>query len=502
MENSGKDDAVSFDNIPTGLYYKKGGKWVTPPEGKLTKIPDDENGDLRRIRTKNYDIIFKQLQSGGPSGYESRYLTEEGEPAATGLYEELEKFDSGLPIVSQRAIRQRNGAGLVDALNNEKTMGIASGFKPSGAVHFGHKLTASTIVYFQRNGAQVFIPVADVEAGTEKKLMESDPSLSRRKRYEYWAADNLLDWGANGINLDAAHVYLQSEEKRASEMAAGLIATINFDFAIDTYKFEKLAENFPFLFAGASQAADIILPQHPDFANYHSFMVSGPDQDGHMTMTLEMIKNSLSSVNPVAGLQTVPSAFYIPHMRGLTGNKASSSQPDSTLFVGAGPQKLSLADRLKTETEKLSYSIANTTEATEFCALDMVRYLREFNRYNKINFREICENPPASVNDSLKAAKTPEERSRIMSHYLVGECEKNGQYNCDIVQQHLKDELLSHYDRRTEVYEYALARAQGRKTSQPSFWTPLPSRAIVDESKRNRTKWYDIVNELKNDLMV
>lgn len=498
----GDGETFSFDDMPEGLYYNKGGKWVKPPEGKLTKIPVEERKNPRRVRTKSYDIIFRQIMQTGPVGFESTYLTEEGEEATGEFYESFRDFDGRFLPVVQRVIRQRNGAELAKALNEGKTIGIASGFKPSGAVHFGHKLTTSALVYFQRNGMQLFIPVADVEAATEERLMESDPALSKRRRWEYWAADNLLDWGACGVNMDAAHIYLQSEEKRSLDMAAGLIRSIDFDFAIDTYTLEKIAENMPFLFAGATQAGDIILPQHPDFDNYHSFMVSGPDQDGHMRMTLEMIKNSLKSGQRVSGLQTAPSAFYIPHIRGLAGTKAGSSVPESTIFIGPGPQKYGLEERVRESEAKMKAALSATPLAAELCALDMTRYLSEFNRYSDVDFRALSESIPTSVADALKNAATPEERAMIRGRYMLDACAQRGQRNSDIVLGRLETEIGMHAARREAVCEYALARAQGRSASPPSFWETLPDRAYVPESLRNRTKWYDIVNELRNDLMV
>ena len=60
----------------------------------------------------------------------------------------------------------------------------------------------------------------------------------------YWAADNLLDWEANGVNLDAAHVYFQSEEHRVCNLAYLLARGLSIDLPIDIYGFDKMIKDF------------------------------------------------------------------------------------------------------------------------------------------------------------------------------------------------------------------------------------------------------------------
>ena len=89
---------------------------------------------------------------------------------------------------------------------------------------------------------QVFIPVADIECAM-------DPKLSK-DQYEFWAADNLLDWGANGVNLDAAHVYLQSEEFRVNTLSYIVARGLSFKLATDIYGAQKLIDDFRILHVG------------------------------------------------------------------------------------------------------------------------------------------------------------------------------------------------------------------------------------------------------------
>jgi tryptophanyl-tRNA synthetase len=450
------------------------------------------------FETNRYKINVEEKSKGGPGGYESTYLTSEGEKGDEKLYSLIKNMDDKLLPAENKAIRHRNGEGLVDALKQGKSVGIASGFKPSGPYHFGHKLTSSAVNFFQKNGAQVFVPVADIECDMDTKLSKED--------YMYWAADNLLDWGANGIDLDAAHVYLQSEEFRVSTLAYLLGRSLSFESAADIYGFDKLVGDFPFMFAGVTQVGDIILPQHEDFGNYHSFMVSGQDQDGHMKMTVNLVNKSLEDKIDLKGLQTVPSAFYIPHMRSLDGNKASSSKPKGTIYLGSGREKQDLDGRIKSAQEKFDilYSDSELKDDVKRGCLDMVRYVSFFNERNSVDFSDVVNSKQyQELYNQLESASSNEDQIKAqhrIDNYIDSICRESGQDNVELVRDSIADALTQHQEKREAVYNHAINRSDYNSISEkPSFWN-VPGKAVVDESKRNPTKWYNIVAASKDKL--
>ncbi len=457
---------------------------------------------MEKYQTSRYQLEIKEIAKGGPGGYESVYLNSEGDSATEELYNALRNFKGVFLPAENKSIRQRNGSQLVEALKEGKSLGIASGFKPSGAYHFGHKLTSGTVAFMQKNGVQVFMPVADLECDMDTRMSKED--------YMYWAADNLIDWGANGVNLNASHVYLQSEEKRVSDIAYLVARGLTFDLAVDTYGFKKMADEFPFLFAGITQVGDIILPQHRDFGNYHSFMVSGQDQDGHMKMTVELAKRAFNSGISLPGIQTIPSGFYIPHIRGIIG-KASSSKPQTTLYLGSGPLREDLEGRIRTSLQKLDSTIANPNlkDNLEKGSLDMVRYIEYFNSLSNINFGDALRNMPTDIVDRIKSAEDS-ERSHIIDEYLLNECKSAGQNNIQLVRENLSDALKEHQRKRQAILSYAVEREDYRdsgawamdseKVKEPSFWE-IPDKSRVDPSLRNRTEWFNIVASMKDKLI-
>jgi len=460
---------------------------------------------MEKIKTSCYEITFKEVSKKGPGGYESTYLTSEGFPAPDKLYKELKKLQGSVLPIENKTIRHRNGATLTGALENKKSLGIASGFKPSGPYHFGHKLTSSIVSFFQKNGVQIFMPIADVECEMDSRTL--------KKQYLYWAADNLLDWGANGVNLDASHVYLQSEERRVNDLTYRVARELKFGLTVDTYGLEKMIKDFPFLFAGIAQVADILLPQHQDFRNYHSFMVSGQDQDGHMKMAVALTKKAIKNKENLYGIQTIPSAFYIPHIRGLIG-KASSSKEKSTLYLGPGRKGLDLEGRTKDAKDKIDTARKIKNPETErrlrLFALDMVRYIPSFNNQSRVDFSELVSNLPVDIKRDILAAEDDAKKSAIMDNYLLKECKYAKQDNLGLIMDLMKDTLKEHQMRRERVLKYAVERMEYKDPgawslddempAAPDFWK-IPKKAIVDFSKRNPTHWFHIVAAMKDKLM-
>src|SRR3989338_5860176 len=208
-----------------------------------------------------------------------------------------------------------------------------------------------------------------------------------------------------------------------------------------------------------TQVADILLPQHYDYGNSHSFMLSGQDQDGHMQMTIALTQRSVEDRIDLLGVQTVPSGLYIPHIRGLNGSKASSSRPDDTLYLGPGPGNEDIEGRIRTSLGKFdkAYANAETRQFLERCALDMVRYIDGFNAESKVDFAEIAARPEykalVAAVDSSRSTADGEKTQMALDDYLIGNCTARGQDNVTIVRDLLANQLVAHKKRRAEVID-------------------------------------------------
>jgi tryptophanyl-tRNA synthetase len=447
---------------------------------------------MDEFKTERYTITVVENGKGGPNGYESRYVENLGEEPSASLLDMMSASQTYSCISAKNGlIKMRNQDVLRTALEKDQKIGIASGFKPSGAFHFGHLLTSSTVSYFQKTGCKVCIPVADLECrfDTAKDFAQSN----------YWAADNLLDWGASGISLDDAHVYLQSEEHRVGILAYLVARGLDFSVAADTYSFEKLHEGFPFVFAGLTQVGDILLPQHKDIGSDISVMVSGPDQDGHMKMTTTLTQKALLDGVDLNGVTQIPAGYYIPHIRGFKPQtkgvepKMSSSFPEGTFYVSSGPQKLSLSQRI--ESSRLKFTDARTHHEQNLrnCALDLIMNLEPFHKTANLDFRKLLQDAQyvalkkGSATDQQKAAQLLHEYCANMQVSVI-----------DVLDEVIPTLLKDQHEKRNEIFQYALDKKQGRGT-KPSFWN-VPDSARIPQEVRNKTQWFDIVAKMRGEL--
>ncbi|MFH1400414.1 MAG: hypothetical protein ABIH41_02750 [Nanoarchaeota archaeon] len=448
------------------------------------------------INTERFTVGITERKDSGPAGYESTYLTGVGELVSDRMYTVLQSLNGEMPGAAAKVLRHRNLGSLVDAIEQGRRVGLVSGFKPSGAYHFGHKLASSAVSHFQRNGIGVYVPVADVECDNDRKLS--------RDQYMLWAADNLLDWGANGVDLDAAHVYLQSQEHRVDDVAKRLWSHMDFGLALDVYG-PKFFDQIPSLHSGVTQSADILLPQHSDFRNDTSFMMSGPDQDGHMNVTLELVRRAFGEGTPLCGVKTQPSSIYIPHIRGLGGGKASSSNPTETIYLGSGPDSLDLQTRIDLAQRKLKESQELNPQGLMRSALDMIRYTDVFSTLSDVDLNAAYKSEQyVSLLDEMQRVSGKDGQLAIQHRidgFLDAYCRQRGQVNVDLITRTIPDVLAQHAQRRSDVMSYAIARAESGDgvDLRPSFWE-TPEQGYVPDEKATPTRWYHIVADASDRL--
>ncbi|PJE62517.1 hypothetical protein COU88_04575, partial [Candidatus Roizmanbacteria bacterium CG10_big_fil_rev_8_21_14_0_10_39_6] len=251
----------------------------------------------------------------------------------------------------------------------------------------------------------------------------------------------------------------------------------------------------------------------------------GQDQDGHMKMTVELVEESLKNGIALPGVRTVPSGFYIPHIRGIKGAKASSSRPQDTLYLGAGPVQEDLDSRINSTLKKFDDANKEDKEILEKCALDMVRYIDVFNKESKVDFGYLSKTEMHKVLvKSLDVAGSEEKKviQENIDNYLIKKCKDAQQDNINLVRDLLPHALKEHQIKRQAVLDYAklkpaIVRVQAQESlgqgwgqfyesssnsedsNSPSFWK-VPKNAIVDKNKRNPTEWYTLVNKVANKL--
>jgi tryptophanyl-tRNA synthetase len=288
---------------------------------------------------------------------------------------------------------------IIDAIDNKKKWAILTGLMPSGRMHLGHKMVMDEVIYYQSIGAEIFIAVADIESyGTRGYSLKDTEDLAINEYIKNYVALGLKPekcqiyfQSKNTYVKDLA--YLLGRKVNWSQMTAtyGFNGTTNmthvFSPLIQTgdilhVQLERFGGIKPVLVpVGVDQDPHIRLSR--DIAQAHrlyNVTVTKDEKIGVFIKTDENISDLLDNAENVLkklgfknlkritdykalyvleateeDIQNIdnqlaftepnfngygfiaPSATFHRFMTGLTGEKMSSSKPESAIFLTDTP---------------------------------------------------------------------------------------------------------------------------------------------------------------------
>ncbi len=197
---------------------------------------------------------------------------------------------------------------------NGKKVSILTGMMPSGPFHLGHKMVVDQLVFYQNLGIPITLAIADVEARTVRK---KTPDEIREITVNY-----LTNYFALGLDPKKTDVYMQTSRSvpyyRLASLMAGKVTFAEMEAIYGTLSPGKIA-------SALIQAADILHKQLDGYEGKHRILVPvGPDQDPHIRLARDLAER--------IGL-IKPSSTYHIFMKGLDGQKMSSSKPNSYISL-------------------------------------------------------------------------------------------------------------------------------------------------------------------------
>lgn len=239
---------------------------------------------------------------------------------------------------------QRDFARIADAIEKRNRFAMMTGLMPSGRFHFGHKMVADQIIWYQQKGADIFICSADLEATVVRDI----PLEQARKIAIEEYLTNYIALGLSGENVafwfqtDYVVPYYRFRDYLSKRVTLSELFGIYGD-DLTTAK----------LFSAITQAADILHPQLPQFGGPRPTVVPvGADQDPHIRLTrdlasrLNAVRGGPQGEGPLEGgcrkdfdFDFIPpSSTYHKFMGGLSGGKMSSSDPVSHIALTEEPE--------------------------------------------------------------------------------------------------------------------------------------------------------------------
>ena len=208
-------------------------------------------------------------------------------------------------------------------INENKDFVVVSGMMPSGQMHIGHKMVVDQLKWYQDMGAMLSLPIADLEAYAAR-------DMSFEKGREIAVNEYLTNWIALGLDLekDNVNVYLQSQNQALQTLAFKSANKTNFSQLKAIYGFEN-STNIAHVQSPLMQVADILLPQIEEFGGPKKVVVPvGIDQDPHIRLTRDIAHR----LNEETGFLQ-PASTYHRFLTGLTGDKMSSSKPNTAIYL-------------------------------------------------------------------------------------------------------------------------------------------------------------------------
>tara|TARA_B100000287_G_scaffold374921_1_gene375039 strand:- start:420 stop:1802 length:1383 start_codon:yes stop_codon:yes gene_type:complete len=174
---------------------------------------------------------------------------------------------------------------VVGCMNRSDPFGVLTGLMPSGRMHLGHSMVIDQVRWFQEQGADISVTVADLEA-----LATRGTSLSKGR--ETAINEYVHNYAALGLDPDSTNVYFQSSRPSVQSLAFTLGKRTNLSEFEAIYGFNG-ETNLAHVQAPLVQVGDIIHPQLEDFGGLRPIVVPvGVDQDPHLRLTRDIAQKT------------------------------------------------------------------------------------------------------------------------------------------------------------------------------------------------------------------
>ena len=174
---------------------------------------------------------------------------------------------------------------ITESIIKGDPFGVLTGLMPSGRMHLGHSMVIEQVRWFQDQGADVTVAVADLEALATR-------GTSLHKGRETALREYVLNYAALGLDADKTNVYFQSSRPEVQRLAFTLGKRTNLSELDAIYGFGG-DTNLAHVQAPLVQVGDIVHPQLDDFGGLRPIVVPvGVDQDPHLRLTRDITQKT------------------------------------------------------------------------------------------------------------------------------------------------------------------------------------------------------------------
>jgi tryptophanyl-tRNA synthetase len=167
---------------------------------------------------------------------------------------------------------------VLDAKRRGDRFGVLTGLMPSGQMHMGHSMVIDQVKWFQQQGGDVTIAVADLES-------QATRGVSLAKGRKIALEEYIANYAALGLDVEKTNVYFQSSRPIVQRLGFQLGKRTNLNEFEAIYGFGG-DTNLAHVQAPMVQVGDILHPQTDEYGGLRPIVVPvGVDQDPHLRLT-------------------------------------------------------------------------------------------------------------------------------------------------------------------------------------------------------------------------
>ncbi|MCD5401328.1 tryptophan--tRNA ligase [candidate division NPL-UPA2 bacterium] len=299
---------------------------------------------------------------------------------------------------------------IASAIANKKEFAVISGLNPSGPLHFGHKIIFDEVLYLQKLGGEVFIPLTN----DESYLVDKVDSVGRARKIAYqYVIPSII---ALGFDPDRTHIFVHSDYEDLYNFAIQISNKVTINKVMNVFGF-KGSDNPGTLFFRIAQIASILMPQLKEFGGPKPTVVPvGIDQHPYILLARDIAERM--GLIPPAGI-------YLKFIPSLDGQgKMSASRERSAIFLTEKPRKaegiLQLAYTGGSALAQVHKEFGGVPEICPIYYLQACNFANGDSLYNKCRSGEIsCEKDKQNTIRNVKQYLSDHQKQLAQARKLM-----------------------------------------------------------------------------------
>ncbi len=209
---------------------------------------------------------------------------------------------------------------------NGEPFAVVSGLNPSSSLHIGHKLMFDMLLFLQKLGGDIYIPITNDESYVDGKV--TSLAESRRIAYEEVIPSIL----AFGFDPKKTHIYVMSDYPDMYNFAIDISRHVTNKYVATVFGEEGVDNSGKAFYRSAVQLGMILMPQLKEFGGKKPVLIPvGIDQHPYVLVARDVAKR-MGFVQPAEVIFKFQGSLIDP------SQKMSGSKPKTAIYLSDTPE--------------------------------------------------------------------------------------------------------------------------------------------------------------------